>query len=212
MLGRARVGASDEQQLVERLLGGDGGAFDGLARLYERGLFAHAYRLLRDPATAEDAVQDAFLLAYRGRLTFRGGSFKAWLFRILTNRCLDVLRDARRRAASSLDAPSSDDDDAAIAEPADPAPAVDEFVIGRELGSLVEAALATVPAEQRAAVLLRDVQGFDYEEIARITNTELGTVKSRIHRGRVAVREYLIRRGWRAGTGGPVAASEGRGR
>src|SRR5919201_6726053 len=94
---------SDEARAVERLARGDLSAFEELARLYERGLFSHALRMLGDETRAEDAVQDAFFLAYRGRETFRGGSFKAWLYRILTNRCLDLLRDAKRRGALPLE-------------------------------------------------------------------------------------------------------------
>jgi RNA polymerase sigma-70 factor (ECF subfamily) len=190
---------SEEHRLVERLAGGDEGAFDALARSLERSLYSHACRLLRDEVQAEDAVQDALLLAYRGRATFRGGSFKAWVFRILTNRCLDLIRETKRRPTVPLDPPMEDESDDPVMQWADPAPDIETVVIGHEMVRLVEEALAAVPAEQRAAVMLRDVQGFDYEEIARITNTELGTVKSRIHRGRIAVRNYLVARGWRAG-------------
>lgn len=188
---------ADEHALVERLVQGDEKAFEDLARLYERPLYAHAARLLRNDAQAEDAVQDAFLLAYRGRATFRGGSFKAWLFRILTNRCFDLLREGQRRATVPLD-PLVDEDETTAPEPAARGPSVEEIVVGDALLDQVELALAAVPAEQRVAVLLRDVHGFDYDEIARITSAEIGTVKSRIHRGRVAVRDYLVTRGWRA--------------
>lgn len=188
---------TDERALVDRLAAGDASAFDALARLYERPLFSYAYRMLRDETRAEDAVQDAFLLAFRGRDTFRGGSFKSWLFRILTNRCLDMLRDASRHATTPLET-ERDDEEGVRSEPVDPTPAVEDLVIGAALREAVEAALASVPPEQRAAVLLRDVQGFDYDEIARVTHSELGTVKSRIHRGRLAVRDYLVARGWRS--------------
>lgn len=189
---------SDEARAVERLARGDDRAFDELARLYERALYSHAYRMLANVAWAEDAVQDAFLLAYRGRAGFRGGSFKAWLFRILTNRCLDLLRDARRRATLPLD-PVTDADEERPPETAAPGPSVEELAETAALLAHVEEALERVPVEQRVAVLLRDVEGFDYDEIARITNAELGTVKSRIHRGRLAVRDHLVTKGWRAG-------------
>ncbi len=188
---------TDETRAIERLVRGDDSAFDELARRYERALYSHAYRLVANSAQAEDAVQDAFLLAYRGRAGFRGGSFKAWLFRILTNRCLDLLRDAKRRAAVPL-GPTGDEQDARP-EIAHAGPSVEELAEASELLEHVEEALARVPVEQRLAVLLRDVEGFDYDEIARITNTELGTVKSRIHRGRLVVRDHLVARGWRAG-------------
>lgn len=189
---------TDEARAIERLARGDERAFEELAALYQRQLYTHAYRLLSNDAQAEDAVQDAFLLAFRGRATFRGGSFKAWLFRILTNRCMDLLRDAKRRGTVPLE-PNPADEDATRLDPVDAGPSVDELASTSELLRHVEEALEGVPVEQRVAVLLRDVQGFDYEEIARITSTELGTVKSRIHRGRLAVREHLISRGWRPG-------------
>lgn len=189
---------TNETRAIERLVAGDLSAFDELARLYERPLYTHAYRMLANETQAEDAVQDAFLLAYRRRASFRGGSFKAWLFRILTNRCLDLLRDSKRHGTLPLD-PVDDEGEDTRPQMPDPAPGVEEIVSGRELMRHVEAALERVPAEQRVCVLLRDVEGFDYEEIARITNTELGTVKSRIHRGRLAVREHLVAQGWRPG-------------
>ena len=189
---------TDEARAIDRLARGDDAAFDELARLYERALYSHAYRLLGNDTHAEDAVQDAFLLAYRGRSGFRGGSFKAWVFRILTNRCFDILRDAKRHGTVPLE-PTGDELDDPHPEPPHRGPSVEEIAEGTELLAHVEQALESVPIEQRTAVLLRDVQGFDYEEIARITNTELGTVKSRIHRGRLAVRDHLIARGWRPG-------------
>jgi RNA polymerase sigma-70 factor (ECF subfamily) len=192
---------TDEARAVERLARGDVSAFDELARLYERALYSHALRMLADPSRAEDAVQDAFLLAFRGRDTFRSGSFKAWLYRICTNRCLDLLREAKRHSTIPLE-PSEEDEFEERAQFADPAPGVEEIVAMKELVDHVEAALARVPVEQRQAVLLRDVDGFDYDEIARITGSELGTVKSRIHRGRLAVREYLLTLGWRPGNPG----------
>ena len=189
---------TDEAGAIERLARGDERAFAELATLYQRALYSHAYRLLANDAQAEDAVQEAFLLAYRGRASFRGGSFKAWLFRILTNRCLDLLREAKRHGTLPLDPAPAEQDEPRL-DPVDAGPGVEEIAANSELLRHVEAALERVPVEQRVAVLLRDVQGFDYEEIARITNTELGTVKSRIHRGRLAVREHLVARGWRAG-------------
>src|SRR2546428_211336 len=112
-----------------------------------------------------------------------------------TPRCA---RDAKRHGTVPLE-PTGDELDDPHPEPPHRGPSVEEIAEGTELLAHVEQALESVPIEQRTAVLLRDVQGFDYEEIARITNTELGTVKSRIHRGRLAVRDHLIARGWRPG-------------
>jgi len=144
-------------------------------------------------------VQDAFVSAWRSLASFQGGSFRAWLFRIATNRAIDVVRARRRRSELPLE--PADDEELAWAEPADPGPDQAELAGQKEALGVVEEALATVPAEQRAALLLRDVEGFSYEEIAHITASEVGTVKSRIHRGRLAVRNALVRRGWRGSTG-----------
>lgn len=201
---------SDERALIDRLASGDESVFDALARLYERALHSHAYRLLRNATHAEDAVQDAFLLAYRGRAGFRGGSFKAWVFRILTNRCLDLLREGQRRATVPLDPPVDTEDEAPTTETVARGPSVEEVVTGNVLLEEVERALAAVPVEQRLAVLLRDVHGFDYDEIARITNAEIGTVKSRIHRGRLAVRDHLVAKGWRSAGNPEAGAGVGR--
>ena len=148
---------------------------------------------------AEDIVQDALFSAWRSIASFQGLSFRAWLFRIATNRALDHLRSRKRRPELPLDPP--DDDDVTWAEPVAAGPDLTQLVGDREALAAVEAALGSLPTEQRTALLLRDVEGFAYEEIAVITSVEIGTVKSRIHRGRLAVRNVLITRGWRGSDG-----------
>jgi len=133
--------------------------------------------------------------------SFEGTSFRAWVFRIVTNRALDRLRSRRRRPELPLDPPAESDDSVGWAEPVASGPELADLAADREALRVVEDALATIPADQRAALLLRDVEGFAYEEIAIITSTEIGTVKSRIHRGRLAVRNILVSRGWK-GSGG----------
>ncbi len=150
---------------------------------------------------AEDVVQDALLSAWKSMASFEGTSFRAWVFRIVTNRALDRLRSRKRRPELPLDPPSENDDSVNWAEPVAPGPELADLAADREALRVVEDALATIPADQRAALLLRDVEGFAYEEIATITSTEIGTVKSRIHRGRLAVRNILISRGWKGSTG-----------
>ena len=185
---------------LDRARRGDARAFESLARPLERPLYSHVARILGVGADAEDVVQDAFVAAWRSLERFEGTSFRAWLFRIATNRAIDLLRAKRRRGELPLE-PPADDDPQGWAEPASGAPDLVEVVAGREAVVAVEAALATVPAEQRAALLLRDVEGFSYEEIATITAVEVGTVKSRIHRARVAVRNTLVSRGWQGSRG-----------
>ena len=185
--------------LIERARAGDDRAFEELARREERALYRHAARMLGSGPDAEDVVQDAFLSAWRGIRSFEGTSFRAWVFRIVTNRALDLIRSKRRRPELPLE-PAADED-VVWAEPAAPDADLSEIASGREALVVVEEALKGVPEEQRAALLLRDVEGFAYEEIALMTNAEIGTVKSRIHRARVAVRNALVIRGWR-GSGG----------
>jgi RNA polymerase sigma-70 factor (ECF subfamily) len=164
-------------------------------------LFGIAYRMLGSAAEAEDVVQDALLSAWKSLASFEGTSFRAWVFRIATNRALDRLRSRKRHPELPLDPPTDEDAAVSWAEPAAPGPDLTEIAAGREALRIVEEALATLPAEQRAALLLRDIEGFAYEEIATITSSEVGTVKSRIHRGRVAVRNILVSRGWTGSKG-----------
>jgi RNA polymerase sigma-70 factor (ECF subfamily) len=187
------------QLLIERARAGDTRAFEDLARREERALYRHALRIVGTTADAEDIVQDALFSAWRSIASFQGLSFRAWLFRIATNRALDQLRSRKRRPELPLDPP--DDDDVTWAEPVAPGPDLTQLVGDREALAAVETALGSLPAEQRTALLLRDVEGFAYEEIAVITSVEIGTVKSRIHRGRLAVRNVLIARGWRGPDG-----------
>jgi RNA polymerase sigma-70 factor (ECF subfamily) len=185
--------------LIARARTGDARAFDDLARREERALYRHAARIVGPGADAEDVVQDAFLSAWKSIRSFEGTSFRAWLFRIVTNRALDRVRSRKRRAELPLE--PADDEEVTWAEPAAPGPELADIAASREALAVVEQALEGVPEDQRAALILRDVEGFAYEEIAVMTSVEIGTVKSRIHRARVAVRNALIQRGWR-GAGG----------
>ena len=185
--------------LIERARAGDGRAFEDLARGHERALYRHAARIVGPGPDAEDVVQDALLSAWKSIRSFEGTSFRAWLFRIVTNRALDRVRSKKRRAELPLE--PSEGEEVQWAEPADPSPELADLASRREALAVVEEALREVPEEQRAALLLRDVEGFAYEEIAIMTNAEIGTVKSRIYRARVAVRNTLVRRGWK-GSGG----------
>lgn len=190
---------SELQLLIERARAGDTRAFEDLARREERALYRHALRIVGTTSDAEDIVQEALFSAWRSIASFQGPSFRAWLFRIATNRALDHLRSRKRRPELPLDPP--DDDDITWAEPIAPGPDLTQLAGDREALAAVETALGALPADQRTALLLRDVEGFAYEEIAVITSVEIGTVKSRIHRGRLAVRNTLISQGWRGPDG-----------
>ncbi|MDQ2786762.1 MAG: sigma-70 family RNA polymerase sigma factor [Chloroflexota bacterium] len=179
----------DDEALVRAALHGDLDAFNRLVRTYERQAYAVALRLMRRPELAEDATQDAFIQAYRALETFRGGSFRAWLMRIVTNRCYDVLRSTTRRATDSLD------DQMFEVEPHWSSIVALDDPVGRamqeELGRLLEGVLAALPDDQRLAIILCDVQGYTYEEAAESMGVALGTVKSRLSRGRAALRAVV---------------------
>ena len=178
--------------LIARARQGDLSAFNILVERYQTGVYNLCLRMMGAPAPAEDAAQEAFISAYRSLDRFRGGSFRAWLFRIAANACYDELRRRKARPATSLDR-SSDEDERPI-DPPDTAPAMEERAANTELRRALQDALAQLPHEQRLAVVLCDVQGFDYAEIAETMRVSLGTVKSRISRARSHLRVILLER------------------
>lgn len=179
--------------MVERAREGELDAFNLLVERYERPLYNLCLRMLSSPQSAEDATQEAFISAYRSLKSFRGGSFKSWLFRIGSNACYDEMRRQRSRPSRSLDAPIGEDE--RTIEVADNAPTPEESAQNVELRDVLREAIAGLPRDQRLAIILRDVQGLDYEEIAEATNASLGTVKSRINRARSRLRKVLSTKG-----------------
>jgi RNA polymerase sigma-70 factor (ECF subfamily) len=178
-----------EADLVRSARSGDLDAFNALVDLYQRAVYNLCLRMLGSPAPAEDAAQDAFLSAFRNVGSFRGASFRAWLMRIAANACTDELRRRARRPAYSLDAPPPGADDPL--DVADTAAGPEALLLRREQQQVLQAALLRVPADQRLAVIMCDLQGFAYEEIAEAMGTSIGTVKSRIARGREKLRLEL---------------------
>jgi RNA polymerase sigma-70 factor (ECF subfamily) len=183
--------ADEERRLVETAQRGDVESFNALVRLYEGRLYNLCYRMLGDADSAADAAQDAFLSAFRNLRSFRGGSFRSWILRIATNTCYDVLRARKRRPTTSLDIETDGGEDSAPLQIADSAESPDDFALRRELAAAIQQGLATLPEEQRIILILSDIQGLAYEEIADITATNLGTVKSRLSRGRARLRDVL---------------------
>jgi RNA polymerase sigma-70 factor (ECF subfamily) len=173
--------------LVARALDRDLDAFNELVGHYQDFLFALVVRVVRDREAAADAVQEAFFSAFRNLDRFRGGSFRAWVARIALNAATDVLRLRKRRPVE----PYPEWEDEAWQPPAGPEHDPEVQVTRRARSLALAAALADVTEDQRRAILLFDVEGFDYQEIADITAVSLGTVKSRIHRGRLALRDLL---------------------
>jgi RNA polymerase sigma factor (sigma-70 family) len=183
--------ADEERRLVASAQRGDVEDFNALVRLYEGRIYNLCYRMLGDPDSAADAAQDTFLSAYRNLRSFRGGSFRSWMLRIATNTCYDALRARKRRPAISLDMDADEDDDASPLQIADTAESPTDFALRRELATAIQHGLGALPDEQRLILILSDIEGLAYEEIAQITNTNIGTVKSRLSRGRSRLREVL---------------------
>ncbi|MGB2799038.1 MAG: sigma-70 family RNA polymerase sigma factor [Dehalococcoidia bacterium] len=181
-----RICKMEENKLIERSKQGDLDCFNQLVEMYQRQVYNLCLRMLDNTHDAEDVAQGAFISAYKGIGRFKGGNFRAWLFRIAANACRDQLRLLRRRPASSLDALPLD-----LELEDRRAPSPEEYAINQELGEHIRHALAGLPADQRLAVILRDIMELDYEEIAQATASSLGTVKSRISRGRARLRDHL---------------------
>ncbi len=175
--------------LIERSQQGDLEAFNQLVIEYQGFGYNVAYRLLDDADSAADAIQDSFLKAFRGLDNYRGGSFKGWLTRIVVNTCYDHLRHRKRKTTESLDDMPVEEE--YIAELTDRSESPHEFAERRELQALIGSAITSLPEVLRTTIVLRDVEGYAYEEIADITSVAVGTVKSRISRARGRVRDYL---------------------
>jgi len=183
--------ADEERRLIEAAQRGEVESFNELVRLYEGRVYNLCYRMLGDPESAADAAQDSFLSAFRNLRSFRGGSFRSWMLRIATNMCYDVLRVRKRRPSVSLDADSDSEEDSSPLQLADPGEPPDDFALRRELALAIQRGLESLPEDQRLILILSDIQGMTYEEIAQITSTNLGTVKSRLSRGRARLRDVL---------------------
>jgi RNA polymerase sigma-70 factor (ECF subfamily) len=181
---------ANEEQLVRSSRKGDLDAFNALVQAYQRQVYNLCLRML-GAAAAEDAAQETFITAYRRLDSFRGGNFRAWLLRIASNICCDEMRRHRSRPAASLDAALEAGSPADV--PSDSA-GPEEEALRSELGRHLQQGLAALPAEQRLAIILRDIHGLSYEELTEALRCSLGTVKSRIARGRARMREYLMAR------------------
>lgn len=183
--------ADEERRLIEMAQRGDVESFNALVRLYEGRVYNLCYRMLGDADSAADAAQDAFLSAFRNLRKFRGGSFRSWMLRIATNACYDMLRIRQRRPATSLDVDVDVDDDSSPLQIADKGETPDDFALRHELSAAIHQAIGQLPDDQRIVLILSDIQGLAYDEIAHVTNANLGTVKSRLSRGRARLREVL---------------------
>jgi len=176
--------------LLERAREGDLDAFNDLVVVYQDLLYALVVRMVPDRDQASDAVQEAFFSAYRNMAGFRGGSVRSWLSRIAINAAMDAQRLKKRRPADPY--PELEDD--TWQPPADPSADPVTTSLTAERHRALNGALARITDDQRTAIVLYDVEGYDYAEIAELTGVSVGTVKSRIHRGRLAMRGLLADR------------------
>lgn len=205
MAGEQRDGErAGEVALIARSQQGDRDAFNALVEMHQAGAYAVALRMLGDPDAAADITQDAFFSAYRAIGSFKGSSFKGWLYRIVSNGCFDYFRAQARRPVGSLDQaldPGDEADSGTSGESRmsrfliDASWDPERAALRAEIVEQIEAALLRLVPEQRLALILSDIQGLSYDEIAAVMNTSLGTVKSRIARGRGHMRDMLLRQG-----------------
>ena len=184
----------DEPTLIAAAQRGNVDTFNELVLAYQQQVYNLAYRIMGDPASAADAAQEAFISAFQNIGRFRGGSFKSYLLRIVSNGCYDELRRRKRRPATSFEDFGEVDEDA---NPAlvNGAERPEEYAERQEMARVIQAGIETLPPDQRITLALSDVQGLSYQEIAEVTSVSLGTVKSRLARARGKLRDYLRARG-----------------
>ncbi|MCI8689570.1 MAG: sigma-70 family RNA polymerase sigma factor [Oscillibacter sp.] len=180
-----------EQTWIAAARQGDSEAFAELVRLYEKRVLALTLRMCRNPEIAAEAAQEAFLAAWQGLKFFREESrFSTWLYRLASNACVDVLRrEGRHQGHASLE-----DEELNLDVPS-ALPTPQEEAERRELGEQIEAGLQALPPEYRSVLILRELHQLRYDEIAEAMELDVGTVKSRISRGRKRLRSFLLESG-----------------
>lgn len=183
----------DESGLIEAARRGDLDAFNRLVLAYQDLVYTQAYRMMGDVEAAEDATQEAFISAYQHINSYRGGSFRGWLLRIVTNACYDELRRRKRRPTIPLEPLDAEDEE--VESPgwlADMAELPEESAMRAELRRAIQRCLNELSVEFRTMVVLIDVQGLDYQEAAQVAGAPVGTVKSRLARARMRLRDCLL--------------------
>jgi len=182
----------DEQALIKKASEGDLEAFNELVLIYQDIVYRQACYWMKDLEQAADITQDVFIKAFQNLASFRGGSFKAWLLRIMTNTALDELRRQQRHQMIALN--PHDDDDEEIESPVwltDPSASPEEITEQRAETRAVQRALEHLPTGYRLIISLIDIEGMDYKEAAQALGAPMGTIKSRLARARVMLRERL---------------------
>ncbi len=187
---------SEEQilSIIREVLDGDANAFEAIVREYEKNVYNIALRMSGDREDALDVSQESFLKAYHSLANFRGESkFSVWLYRIVSNTCLDFLRERKRRAEIPL--VRGDDEDGEELQIGDESQSPETLFQRKLTREALQRGLTSLPEDQRKILLLREIQGFSYEEIGQILSLESGTVKSRIFRARRKMCEFLAEDG-----------------
>jgi RNA polymerase sigma-70 factor (ECF subfamily) len=185
--------ATDEE-LVSAFRGGDLSAFDTLVKRWEKKIQGAVFRIMGSGEDARDLAQETFLRAYRGLPTFKSEArFSSWLYQIALNLCRDRLRQRRGKIMLSIE----DLDPATAARIDRSAASAQELVEARDTSRLVSGAMATLPEEQREVIVLKEYQGLTFQEIADTLDVPVSTVKTRLYRGLVQMREHLERQGMR---------------
>jgi RNA polymerase sigma-70 factor (ECF subfamily) len=182
----------DEIALIQAAREGDIDSFNHLVMAYQDLVFNHAYRMVGEEEAADDATQNTFISAYNHIKSFRGGSFKAWLLRIVTNACYDELRRRKRRPTVPLEPLDDTGEEVESAKwMVDSEDPPEELVQRAELQRAIQHCLDNLPGEFKAAVIMVDVQGMDYFEAAEAIGKPIGTIKSRLARARLRLRDCL---------------------
>ena len=192
LTGRRPDANQDAPNLVKSAQEGNLDAFNRLVLSYQDQVYNLAYRMLGDDDSAEDATQNAFISAYRNLATYRGGSFRSWLLRILTNTCIDELRRRKCHPVFALEPETNAGEE--IESPrwlADDNPSPEETVERTEMERIIQHSLNELPDEFRSVVVMVDIQGMDYEEVSAVIGKPLGTIKSRLVRARLKLRRSL---------------------
>jgi RNA polymerase sigma-70 factor (ECF subfamily) len=182
----------DEPALILSAQRGDLDSFNTLVLHYQDMVFNTALRILGDEDQAQDASQEAFISAFRAIASYRGGSFKAWLLRTVTNACYDELRRQKRRPTTPLE-PDTDEGEEMDSPRwlADPSLTPDQQLEADELEHAIQHCLDALPSEFRTVVVMADIEGLDYSDVAKAAHVPLGTIKSRLARARLRLRECL---------------------
>lgn len=182
-----------EEELIQRSQDGDIDAFEELVARNETKVYAIAYRFMGNADDASDLAQDAFLKAFKSIKSFRKeASFSTWMAKIVSNVCRDELRKIKRRPTSYLDEEVFLEEGTVSKQIKDTNPTPEQIIEKKEMSLFLQNLLSQMNPEYRMVIILRDIQGYSYGEIAEITETSIGTVKSRINRARKALKEKII--------------------